>query len=339
MSYITKSKFLSRLKSPKSLDMNIVTPEQVMPAAAKVYDATISVVIPLYNHEAYIESALESVLSQSSPANEIILIDDGSSDGGFEIGKRVLEGVPNAKVFRQVNAGAHNALNRAIGVSRCDYIAVLNSDDVFKPDKLARCREVLSKGPNLGLIAGEMGVMDGHGSRLHSGLTIDWLSRAQKYLDEFGLVQLSLLNENFIGTTSNMVFSRRLWKAAGGFQPLRYCHDLDFLMFAFSHGEVFLDHKYEHIIYRVHERNTIKEDFVKVRIEIAAVISKTLEMSGTLLFSPNLDACDYSAFKSFLTNKNISDLVLYFQAISRAFPHRSAFYEYVTKQDCYKNIA
>ncbi|KHJ59268.1 glycosyltransferase family A protein, partial [Burkholderia glumae] len=146
---------------------------------------------------------LDSVLSQTSPADEIILIDDGSSDDGYAVAQRVLARVPNARAFRQDNAGAHNTINRAIGISRGDYVAVLNSDDVFAPGKLERCRRVLGALPGTALVAGEIGIMDDHGTRLESGATIDWLARARAFLDDTGLPQLALLNENSVGTTSN----------------------------------------------------------------------------------------------------------------------------------------
>ncbi|KVD83515.1 glycosyl transferase [Burkholderia sp. ABCPW 14] len=297
-------------------------------SAGAVEAATISVVIPLYNHARYIESALDSVLSQTSQADEIILIDDGSSDNGFDIAQRVLSKIPKAKAYRQDNAGAHNTINRAIGLSRGDFVAVLNSDDVFVPTKLARCRAIVREQPGVGLIAGRVSIMDDNGVRQHSGAAIDWLRRAQQFLDDTKLVQLALLNENFVATTSNMVFDRALWQAAGGFQPLRYCHDLDFLMFAFAHSSVCVDGDHEHIVYRVHERNTIKEDLSKVRIEIAAVIAQALAMSGPRLFSTELGAADLAAFKRFLDNKGMTELLCFFQTTLPAFPTRAAFYEY-----------
>jgi glycosyltransferase involved in cell wall biosynthesis len=289
----------------------------------------ISVVIPLYNHAPYIEAALRSVLSQTSPADEIVIVDDGSSDHGFELAERLLANVPHARMFRQDNAGAHHALNRAIGASRGEYIAVLNSDDVFALTRLERCREIIGARPGVELIAGGVGIIDSNDARQTSGSAIEWLGRAWRFLRETQLPQLALLHENFVVSTSNMVFARALWTAAGGFQPLRYCHDLDFLMFACAHGSVFLDLEHEHIAYRVHEGNTIAEDFGKVHIEVAAVIAQTLSVSGPQLFSANLDEQDLAAFLRFLRNRKLTELVCFLQTVLRAFPSRTAFYEYV----------
>ncbi|WP_250481594.1 MULTISPECIES: glycosyltransferase [unclassified Caballeronia] len=289
---------------------------------------SISVVVPLYNHGRYIKSTLESVLEQTSPADEIVLIDDGSSDNGFEIAERVLAKTPRARTFRQENAGAHNTINRAIGVSRSQYVAVLNSDDLFAPKKLERCRELIAQRGAADLIAGGVGIMDDDGARQRGGVAVDWLARSKSFLDKYGLPQLSLVNENYVATTSNMVFSRRLWEASGGFQPLRYCHDLDFLMFAFEFGSVILDLDEEHIVYRVHQGNTIKEDLSRVRVEIAAVIADALHQSGPRLLSPEFGERDFEAFTAVLRNKQMSDMLCFFQTVRPAFATRTAFYEY-----------
>ncbi|MBW0446936.1 glycosyltransferase family 2 protein [bacterium M00.F.Ca.ET.228.01.1.1] len=297
-------------------------------AAAPPTTPTISVVIPLYNHARYIEAALKSVLEQTSPADEIILIDDGSKDNGFALAEQMLAKVPHARFYKQENAGAHNTINRAIGISRSEYIAVLNSDDVFAPAKLERVRAIVHDSPGVGLIAGKPGIMDDNSVRQNTGIAIDWLGRAANFLDEWKLPQLALLNENFVATTSNMVFTRALWEAAGGFQPLRYCHDLDFLMFAYAQSSVFLDREHEHIVYRVHESNTIKEDLGKVRVEIAAVIAQALFASGPRLFSAGLTERDLAAFQTFLRNKQLTELLCFFQTILPTFATRAAFYEY-----------
>ncbi|MFL9857895.1 glycosyltransferase [Paraburkholderia madseniana] len=289
----------------------------------------ISVVVPLYNHAPYIEAALGSVLSQTSAADEIILIDDGSSDNGFELAQQVLSNVPHAKTFRQENAGAHTTINRGIELSSGDYIAVLNSDDLFAPAKLECCRAILRERRDVGLIAGNLGIIDGNGVRLQSGFAIDWLDRARRFLHETKLPQLALLNENFVATTSNMVFARELWRAAGGFQSLRYCHDLDFLMFACANSSVYLDLEEEHIAYRVHPNNTIWEDQSKVRIEVAAVIAQALCAAGPRLFSADLDEQDLAAFLRVLRNRRLTELVSYFQTVFPAFANRAAFYAHV----------
>jgi glycosyltransferase involved in cell wall biosynthesis len=291
------------------------------------HSPSIAVLIPLYNHARYIGDTLASVLAQTQPADEIILIDDGSQDGGLDLAERILADLPYARCFRQPNAGAHVTLNRAVEASRSDYLAVLNSDDLFSRGKLARCRSLLSEAPETQLLCGRIGLIDGNGAPLRQGPAVDWLMRAEAFHRETGLTQLALLHENFVATTSNMVFSRQLWRDAGGFAHLRYCHDLDFLMTAFGLGQVRIDSELQHISYRVHAANTIGEDISRVRVEIAAVMAACLVGVGAnrLLEGPATQA-RLTAFQRVLATKGMTGLVSYLAALVGDFPNRHAFY-------------
>ncbi|MBS0251468.1 MAG: glycosyltransferase family 2 protein, partial [Proteobacteria bacterium] len=121
---------------------------------------SISVLIPLYNHARYIGETLQSVLKQTSPVDEIIVLDDGSKDNSAAVAQAALQGHANARVIRQTNRGAHNTINRLVEESRGDYLAVLNSDDAFMPTKIERCRNLLSRTPNVELLAGKVRLMD-----------------------------------------------------------------------------------------------------------------------------------------------------------------------------------
>jgi glycosyltransferase involved in cell wall biosynthesis len=291
---------------------------------------SVAVVIPLYNHAKYISDCIQSVLNQTSPVDEIILIDDGSEDNGFNLAEKLLGGSSIARVFRQENCGAHETLNRAIGFARSKFIAVLNSDDLFEPTKIERCRDLLSKNSDVQLVCGAIGVIDGEGVGILSGETIDWLGRGHAFLRKHNSPILALLNENFVATTSNMVFTRDLWRLSSGFQELRYCHDLDFLAFAYANGHVLLDLDEQHIRYRVHPSNTIKEELSKVRLEIAAVLAYALSHSGMRLFEGQNLELNFNALKELLNNKQMTDMVCYLQSISSSFPSRQSFYKYVT---------
>ena len=144
--------------------------------------SSITVVIPLYNHAPYIETALDSVLRQTSPADEIILVDDGSTDDGAARAERMLAAVPKARVIRQRNSGADATINRLIEIAASDFIAVLNSDDVFAPGKLARCRELIALRPQTDFICGRIGIIDENGVRQTGGVAVDWLARAEEFL-------------------------------------------------------------------------------------------------------------------------------------------------------------
>lgn len=117
---------------------------------APVLQAT-SVVIPVYNGEKYLAEAIASVAQQSLPATEIIVVDDGSTDGTSEIARR-----HGGVVYRrQGNAGAAAAINHGVRIARGVLVAFLSADDVWQPEKLARQHAALSDVPRR-LVFGHM---------------------------------------------------------------------------------------------------------------------------------------------------------------------------------------
>ena len=94
----------------------------------------ISVVIPAYNHERYVGAAIESVLGQSCSDLELIVVDDGSTDGTAE----VIQGYTDSRLhyYHQENQDAYNTINRGISLARGRYIAILNSDDIYTTERL-----------------------------------------------------------------------------------------------------------------------------------------------------------------------------------------------------------
>jgi len=106
---------------------------------------SISVVIPTHNRLETLPHALDSVLAQSLAANEIIVVDDGSTDGTTQF---VQAQYPQVKVFRQSNHGVSHARNRGIEFARSDWIAFLDSDDSWYPGKLAAQHQELMRKPD-----------------------------------------------------------------------------------------------------------------------------------------------------------------------------------------------
>lgn len=109
----------------------------------------ISVIIPAYNGDRYIKNAIASVLAQTYSNYEIIVVDDGSTDNTSQIvqgyGDRV-------KYLYQDNQGVAAARNKGIGVSKGQYIAFLDQDDVFLPDKLSEQVSCFELHPDAGII-------------------------------------------------------------------------------------------------------------------------------------------------------------------------------------------
>ena len=271
----------------------------------------ISVVIPSYNHGNYIESAVMSVIDQTVKNVEIVIVDDGSTDNSTTICKKLSRQHAQVKLFTQTNQGAHNAINYGVNLAKGEFIAVLNSDDLFERSKIEQCIDALNSNRNLEfVVGGAVLFIDEKGRIQNNGVSTEWHRRAVDFFDESGSLGLSLLNENFVVTTSNMVFSKRFWKEAAGFKSLRYCHDLEFLLEATRNTTVHVCRDNPQIRYRVHSQNTIKEDISKVRVEIASVVAQAICESGCALIGEN-SARNIQLFRKFLRNKNISDLVLF----------------------------
>ena len=229
----------------------------------------VSVIIPLYNHASYIVSALESVVTQGSIVKDVIVIDDGSKDGSLAIAENFGAGHPHFKVLSQENCGAAPTLNRGILTATADYVAILNSDDLWAPTRLEQLVEALDLDAGLDLAASGISFINGHGAEIENV----WYEEAlDNYVARRDL-GLALMDANFLMTTSNFVVRRSVLAKLGGFADLRYAHDMDFgLRIAANRRRIgFIDSKL--LAYRLHETNTIKENHSNVRVEWAIVAS------------------------------------------------------------------
>lgn len=111
----------------------------------------VSVVIPLYNKAAFMGTALESVLAQSCQAAEILVVDDGSTDGGPETVETF--GPEHVRLIRQPNAGPGIARNRGIAHATQPWIAFLDADDLWLPDHLAHLAALHRAFPAIAVLA------------------------------------------------------------------------------------------------------------------------------------------------------------------------------------------
>jgi len=97
----------------------------------------VSVIVPLYNKQKYVVRALDSITRQTFSEIEVIVIDDGSTDGGAEVA--CAYGDPRVRVLRQANAGPGAARNRGLTEAKGDLIAFLDADDEWMPAYLESC--------------------------------------------------------------------------------------------------------------------------------------------------------------------------------------------------------
>jgi glycosyltransferase involved in cell wall biosynthesis len=112
--------------------------------------STIAAVIPLYNKAPHIAQAIESILTQSRPVDEIIVVDDGSTDGGAEIVKRYVRS-HGVRLIQQGNAGESAARNRGIDEAHSDLIAFLDADDIWLPRHIETLNKLVNLYPQAAL--------------------------------------------------------------------------------------------------------------------------------------------------------------------------------------------
>jgi glycosyltransferase involved in cell wall biosynthesis len=175
----------------------------------------VSVVIPAYQHAAYVGRAVESVLEQTVQDLEVIVVDDGSTDGTPDRVEAI--GDPRVRLVRLADNRRDHARNRGLGMATGRHVAFQNSDDEWLPDKLARQLAVLERQPEVGLVFTEVAFIDGHGASIDGGAVGAAFSegRGERSTDDW----LRLLaNRNCFCITSALV-RHDLLREVGGFRP------------------------------------------------------------------------------------------------------------------------
>lgn len=110
-----------------------------------------SVIMPLYNKDAYVEKGIRSVLEQTYPHYELIVVNDGSKDNSAVIAEELLKDVPNAQLINQVNAGVAVARNNGVAQAKGDYICFLDADDWWDVSFLQEMQQFIKDYPESGI--------------------------------------------------------------------------------------------------------------------------------------------------------------------------------------------
>jgi len=142
----------------------------------------VSVVIPVYNCERYVAEAVRSVLAQRLDHVELIVVDDGSTDGSLDVLDPLRDRV---RVIRQDNNGVASARNRGLAAARGEYVAFLDADDWWASSRLAAQFAAIAAFPDAGLILTDFGVRGPIGPELESG-GIRWKYRVFRDVESTG---------------------------------------------------------------------------------------------------------------------------------------------------------
>ena len=176
----------------------------------------VSVIIPSYNMAQFLPQAVDSALGQSYLNLEVLIVDDGSTDNTTEVVRR-WEGDSRVRVHRQSNGGLSNARNSGIALSYAPFIALLDADDSWVPEKLSRQMPLFQGRPEIGVVYSGYQRIDERGQGLPTGPTS--MHR--------GWVSGRLLIENFV-PASSVVVRRECFERFGRFdEALRTGEDYD----------------------------------------------------------------------------------------------------------------
>jgi glycosyltransferase involved in cell wall biosynthesis len=188
---------------------------------------SISVVVTVYNGEEYVVDALTSILGQTHRADEVIVVDDGSTDGT----QRELERFAgDIRVIAQANQGHAGALNRGYAEARCDYVAKCDADDIWDPDKLGRQVQALVDHPEIDVAF--------RGARNFGLADDEWVpAPGEGLLDAHELVR-ALYRTNLVCATSTLI-RRETFERLGPFDVSVPCEDYDYWLRALAAGATF----------------------------------------------------------------------------------------------------
>ncbi len=230
----------------------------------------ISVIIPVYNSENTIRETIESVLNQSFTDFELIVINDGSQDSTLEIISRIQD--HRLKVFSYPNAGVSASRNRGIAQASGDFIAFLDSDDLWTSDKLESQLQVLQANPNAGVAYSWTDYIDRSGKFVCPG----------NYVTANGNVYEQLLLQNFLENGSTPLIRREALIKVGNFdESLFGPEDWDmYLRLAANYH--FVTVPKVQVLYRI-SANSISSNVFRQASECLKVIERAFNQAPTSL--------------------------------------------------------
>src|SRR3954468_6189958 len=187
----------------------------------------VSVLMPAYNVEPYIGDAVRSVLAQSFTDFELLVVDDGSTDGSAEAVRPLADRDSRIRLVQQANRGLAGACNTALRMARGEFFALLDSDDLWEPAFLAEQLAILDAQPGLDIVTGNGWML---GGARHGDL-------ARPCPDPRPAPDLAAILGDEQAVFIMSVFRRTVYEAVGCFdEALRTNEDYDFWLRAAIHG-------------------------------------------------------------------------------------------------------
>jgi glycosyltransferase involved in cell wall biosynthesis len=242
----------------------------------------VSVVVPCYNHEQFVEAALRSIAAQDYPRVEIIFIDDVSKDRSLEVARQTLgrpeigSRLERVRIIRNdANLGAARTINKGMALAAGEYLAILNSDDFFGPTRFSRIiAEMQSAQTGFGF--SRVVPIDHRGAQMPLKALPAMLGPIRNqdiFPAAFPAVSFGFFAENIAISTGNFVFTRKVWETAGPFRDLAYVHDYDFALAAILECEpVYVPE--DLYFYRLHGTNSYASLAHVAEVESAIMVER-----------------------------------------------------------------
>jgi len=284
---------------------------------------SISVVIPVHNGAGTIGRALDSVLSQTYPPHETIVVDDGSRDD-TEV---IVSGYGrDVRYFRQENSGPAMARNRGVELASGNWIAFLDADDWYYPDRLRLHAELIAARPDLDFMVGNFDYRDPDGRLLRHSMDATELGRL--LLTRFGASGAGVIEGREIGAyiaqqfsdTRTLTLPRKTFQGLGGFPTgFRICEDVVFLLRLCARSRRVGVTCAPSAVYLVHDGGLIRSDRYRAQTEtIRALRSVGAEMKRA-------PRCIRTAWRG-LVKRAYDDLGWYLAKSGRRFAAARTFF-------------
>ncbi len=200
----------------------------------------IAVIVPLYNGSRFIEEALESIFSQSRQADEIIVVDDGSTDSGPDIVRAFAEKHATLRLLQKKNGGQSSARNLGAAHTSCDLIALLDQDDYWYNNHLAVLEHAFINGPaNLGYVYSNSDRVNENGKYV----SYSFLNKLGHQEHPKRTLRACLERDMYVVPGASLI-SRKTFLAVGGFdERLSGYEDDDLFMriFLAGYGALYVD--------------------------------------------------------------------------------------------------
>jgi glycosyltransferase involved in cell wall biosynthesis len=211
----------------------------------------VSIILTTYQGETrgFLPQAIESVLQQTYPHWELLIIDDGSTDKTCEICQKYLND-PRVKYHFQPNKGLAGARNTGIQLSRHPYICLLDDDDLYEPEKLEKQVKMLSEHPDprIGMIYSMLTCIDTNGQLLGLG-----------GIPSDGDIYEKIIHQNIVGAPSSAMIKREVFEKVGLFKEyFRLVEDYEFWIRVAKHYHIYSDRECL-LRYRIHATNASKQ--------------------------------------------------------------------------------